>query len=294
MESNVLQAEGGAVFNIEQPRRYQLERPPLTQVLAQIRFPLVAHFQELSGIAGIQDSLFDLFPYMDRQQVLQLTLAVGLASNVPAPPETAGVWRFTGDDGWTFVLEPGSAALVASGADYFGIEDFTRRFSRVLHTLSQTQRIRRCDRLGVRYINIVESPPSQERTWSRWFRPELIGWIGSALLASDTRLQSSVTLSQLTAKPTGPFAGVPADVQALIRHGVIPSGTEIPLVDVSPPRRVEHESYVLDLDLFIQAPQHFAPEAVLEQFTALHTQIDGFFRWALTEEGERYFGVLER
>ncbi len=280
------------MLEVALPRRYRLEQAPLAQALVQVRFPLVAHFQELAGIAAVQDALLDLLPYAERQQIQQLAIALGPAGLVPATPETGIVWKFTADDGWTFTLEPGAAALFVGGNDYHGIDDFTQRFSRVLEALHATGRIRRCDRIGVRYINVVEPPPQDERAWGRWFKRELLGWIGTGILGADTQLQSSITQTQLSIRPLGPFVGAPADIQALIRHGVVPPGTEIPL-DIGTPRRLEHESYVLDLDLFIQAPQHFERAALIEQFAALHAQIDGFFRWSLTDEGAQHFGMVE-
>jgi uncharacterized protein (TIGR04255 family) len=280
------------VFEIDLPKRYRLQRAPLAQVIVQVRFPLVAHFQELAGVSDIQDGLLELFPYMERQEVQQFAFALGPTAAPPPVAESTVLWRFTADDHWTFVIGPGSAALVVDGADYRGIDDFAKRFSRVLDVLHRTERVRRCDRIGLRYINIVELPSGHQRAWSRWFRGELIGWIGSSVIGADTQLQMSLTQTQLSAKPTGSFADFPADVQALIRHGVLPPGTDIPL-DSGIPRHLELESYVIDLDLFIQTPQHFKADQLMGQFTALHTQIDALFRWSLTREGEEHFGLEE-
>ena len=283
--------KGSAVFELAQPRRYRLEGAPLVQALVQVRFPLVAHFHELAGVAGIQDSLLDTFPYMEQRQVQQLAITFGPEGPTPSPPATTVVWRFTGDDQWTLILEPGAASLFV-GNEYQGVEDFASHFAHVLGALYETRRVRRCDRLGVRYLNVVEPPPGDDRAWARWFKPDLTGWISSGILSENTRLHSSLTHSQMAVKPIGPFAGAPADVQALIRHGVVPAGTDIPL-ESGDVRRVEHESYVIDLDFFIQAPQHFDPAVLTKQFEALHAQIDAFFYWSLTEEGKRDLGMVE-
>lgn len=280
------------MFQLPQPRRYRLEDAPLVQVLAQVRFPVVAHFQELTGVASVQDALLDMLPYLEQRQVQQLTIALGPDVMAPAPSATTVVWRFTGDDQWTLVLAPDAASLFV-GDGYRGIDDFAQRFSRVLKALYETKRVLRCDRLGVRFLNVVESPPGDEHAWARWFRPELVGWIGAGLLREHTSLHSSITQSQLATPPVGPFAGAPATVQALIRHGVLPAGTGIPL-ESGEARTVSQESYVLDLDCFIQAPQRFDLETLIVQFGALHTQIDTFFRWSLTEEGLEHFGGVER
>jgi len=190
---------------------------------------------------------------------------------------------------WT----PASATLFVGGDGYGGIEDFAGRFLRVLEALHNTGRVRRCDRLGVRYVNVVESLPGEERSWVHWFRGELLGWAGAGILGTDTHLQFAITQSQLSSRSAGAFAGMPADVQALVRHGVVPVQTEIAL-DVGPPQVLDRESYVLDLDLFVQAPQPFDAGVLIGQFEALHAQIDAFFRWSLTDTGAQHFKVVEQ
>lgn len=279
------------VFELPQPRRYRLQQAPLAQALMQVRFPLVAHFQELAGVAGIQDRLLHRLPYMQQQQVQRMAIAFGPGGIAPSAPEGSVVWRFASDSQWTLLLEPGAASLFV-GDEYRGIEDFADRFSEILIALHRTERVLRCDRLGVRYLNIVESLPGNPRAWTRWFRGDLVGWIGTEALGAETRLHSAINQVQTSTRPVGPFAGAPADVQARIRHGVVPAGTEIAL-ESGESRRIEQECYVIDLDLFIQAPQPFDPEMLIGQFKALHAQIDAFFHWSLTEEGAQQFGVEE-
>lgn len=281
------------MFEIARPQRYRLENPPLAQALVQVRFPVVAHFQELAGVAAIQDTLLDLFPYMEPQRLQQVSLAFGPAGIEPSASEARVTWKFTDDNGWTLTLEPGSATLFVGGDGYRGIENFADRFLHVLEALNKTGRVRRCDRLGVRYVNVVEALPDEERSWARWFRGELLGWVGAEILKADTHLQFSITQSQLSARPLGAFASMPADVQALVRHGVVPVQTDIAL-DGGSPQVLDRESYVLDLDLSVQAPQPFESGTLIKQFEALHAQIDAFFRWSLTETGAQHFKVVEQ
>lgn len=276
------------MFQIEAPPRYRLVHPPLIQAVVQILFPLEARFQELSGIASIQDALQDLLPYVEGGPTQSVAVQVGIGGMVSSTSKV--IWKFTGDEAWEFTLEPGGAALSVAGDDYRGIEDFRQRFSHVLQALAKTGRVRRCNRIGIRYINAVESLPGDEKAWMRWFKKELLGWVGSDILVPDVRTQSSITQTQMLVSPSGPLASAPADIQALIRHGILPAGTEIP-VGTDASRGLKQVSYILDVDMFIQAAQRFDPAALIEQFEALHGQIDAFFRWSLTQEGERHFEV---
>lgn len=173
------------MFNIPRPQHYRLDDPPLAQVLVQVRFPLVAHFQDLSGIAKLQDELFDLFPYLEPQQA-QVAFQIVVGSAVPIATSPTTVWKFTNDDGWTLTVEPGAIALFTRGEGYRGYEDFAAKFSRVLEALTATNRIARCDRLGIRFINIAEPIPGQERAWMRWFKPELLGLASTGIFGEHT------------------------------------------------------------------------------------------------------------
>jgi uncharacterized protein (TIGR04255 family) len=275
------------VFELDAATRYRLARAPLAQALAQVRFPLVAHLQTLPGVAPVQDRLRDLFPYMAQQQVQQFSLQVGPAAPA-APPEmeTLITWEFTDDDGRLLVLAAGSATL-SVGEQYEGIEDFSARFRQVLDALGAVEGLRRCDRLGVRYLSLAEPPPGDADAWARWFRPELTGWVASGIVSTDASVTGSITQTQITSPPSADLAGCPGDVGALVRHGFVGPSTAIPGV---PPIVTTQPAYLLDLDLFVGVPQRFDLDGLVAQFLALHGQIDRFFKWTLTDAGREHFG----
>jgi uncharacterized protein (TIGR04255 family) len=130
----------------------------------------------------------------------------------------------------------------------------------------------------------------EPQAWREWFRPELIGWSGGSLIGGHTSVVTSITQTQLTASPTGDFAGLPYDVQATVRHGYVPPNTMVPGVAHEP---IENPAFLLDIDLFIDGHQPFDGEELARQVTLLHDQIDRFFRWSLTPEGEEHFALEE-
>lgn len=142
----------------------------------------------------------------------------------------------------------------------------------------------------MRYVNIIDIPPEMGSKWTKWLRADLTGWSGSSNLGAGTELLADVNQSQFRAKPVGQYTDAPGDVQSDITYGLIPPWSQIQL---DPPRNLDQKSYVLDMDIFIQAGQEFRPEDLVEQLRMLHTQIDSFFRWSLAEEGAAYFGVEE-
>lgn len=275
-----------SMFRLEAVPRYRLERPPLNQAIVQVRFPLQAGLATIEGIAPIQQELRELFPYLRPEQVQMVSMLVGPGVSAAPESQTSHTWRFEDDSGWSLVVAPDAASL-SIGPQYSGFREFADRFTAVLNALSRSAAVPRANRLGVRYINIAEIPPGDETAWRRWFRAELTGWSGTDLIGDDTRLITSLTQTQLAVPPLGDLAGPPVDIQAIVRNGVIPGNTIVPGAIPAQPQRA---AYLIDLDVFVEAPQPFDPMELSRQVTVFHDQIDRFFSWALADEGAAYFG----
>jgi uncharacterized protein (TIGR04255 family) len=261
----------------------------LAQALGQIRYPLRPRLQTLDGVAPLQERLVELFPYMNQEDVQQVSLLMGPGLQPASNTQMARTWRFTDDVGWALIVAP-DATTLAIGSEYEDFEEFSTRFAAAIAALHETAGLPRCDRLGLRYVDIAEMPAGDDHAWRDWFRPEFIGWTGSPILGGDTRVVTSITQTQLAAPPAGELVGIPLDIQAIIRHGYIPANTMVPGVAPAP---IENPAFLLDVDLFIEGHQPFDGEELARQVTLLHDQIDRFFRWSLTAAGEQYFGLEE-
>ncbi len=271
------------LFDIPRAPSYRLARAPLVQALAQVRYPLVADFQSLAGVASLQGLLRADFPYMEQSKVQELGFALGPAGPSAAASETVN-WKLTNDTGDLLEIGSGSAT-VSSGPSYAGVEAFAQTFGLLVGALSKIG-IPRCDRIGVRYLSIAESIPTEPTALQRWFRPEVLGWSGSSAVKPE-RVASSIMQTQLLTPPLEHFDSCPADVQAMVRHGFVPAGTVVAGI---PQVSVESAAFIMDIDLFCVGHQPMAPTRLLEQFRAFHSEIDGFFFWSLTSEGCEHFG----
>lgn len=266
------------MFSLDAVARYRLGRAPLVKALAQVRFPLLAHLQTLEGVAPIQERLRPTFPYMD--QTHEVALMVG-----PTAASGSSInWVFTNDDGTKLSLAPGAATL-EMGQEYEGVREFAALFRAILDAIGDPERLNRCDRLGIRYINVVDVPPGDPIAWTRWFRPELSGWVGDGVLDGGAALLSSVTQSLVA----GTTASVNYPVQAQIAHGYVPAGSALPDFGMQFP----NAAFLLDLDIFVQTPQPFDIDAISGQFSALHDEVDRFFYWTLTDAGREHFELEE-
>ena len=274
------------LFELPAPPSYRLTNAPLAQALAQVRFPLIANFESLKGIAPLQERLAPTFPYMEQEKVQEFSFAIGPDGGQGGAAETV-TWKLTNDEGETVSIGPGAASLSCDHS-YRGVETFTEHFRLLLDSLADAH-LPRCDRIGVRFLSLAECSTSDDRQWRDWFRPELTGWPGSEVMGT-ANLVSSISQAQITAPPIGDLAGPPSDVQAVVRHGAVPAGAVVPGV---PPVIVETGSYLLDIDAFVVGGQAFNPSSLTDQFALLHDQIDRFFFWSLTEQGLTHFGYQD-
>jgi len=115
------------MFDLAPVDRYRLARPPLVQALGQIRYPLRARLQTLDGVAPLQDRLLDVFPYMNQEQVQQVSLLVGPGMAPASEAQTARTWRFTDDLGWTLIVAA-DAATLSIGPQYGLFRGVSRSF----------------------------------------------------------------------------------------------------------------------------------------------------------------------
>lgn len=274
------------MFNLPEPSRYRLGNPPLVLAVAQATYPIQGRLASLEGITPIQDQIRQTFPYMGQVQIDQLAFVVGPAG-AAAPPQTSRStsWRFTDDSGWTADVGPSSTSL-AVGRSYETVDEMSTRFSLLLRGLHESGGVPRCDRLGVRFIDIVPIAPGEH--WAEWFRPEIVGWIDAPILAPDSVLQMSLNQSTLGAPLHAD--GFDLQLQSVIRHGLLPAGTEIPAIT---PERLDTPGFILDIDVAAIGPQPFDQEALLARSRLLHQNIDSFFRWCLSPQGEAHFELQE-
>ncbi len=135
-------------------------------------------------------------------------------------------------------------ATLSIGPEYGKFEEFEERFRAVVDALGSVIGVKRCDRLGLRYVDVAEVPPTDEHAWRAWFRPELTGWSATPLVRDDTRVETSLTQTQLAAPPSGDLAGPPVDIQAIIRHGFVPANAMLPGVL---PAQTENPAFLLDV-----------------------------------------------
>jgi uncharacterized protein (TIGR04255 family) len=276
------------MFDLGHVGPYRLQRPPLAQALAQVRFPLVAKLQTFEGVSPLQDALMNEYPYMDK--IVETGMAISIGQPAAAlQTETTNSWHFRDDEDRLIVLNANSLTLSVS-KQYEGFNEFKDRFSRVLDIVKRTFSIRRCVQIGIRYVNLIDDTGTKEGQWKRIFESDLVGWPASEIVHGNTRLQGSVSQIQLVSPPTNALADFPADVQAVIRHGIAPAHSVVPGI---PPIQLPDRAFFLDIDMFVAASQEFDASEIIKQLRTMHSQTAKFFHWSLTDEGKKHFALKE-
>src|SRR3954454_6584238 len=205
---------GGGMLDVPEPPRYRMNAAPLVQALVQVNYPIIPRLQTPEGAAEVQAALGTRFPYLSQSVVQQVALMAGPVG--PAVPQATQslVHELTSDDGWSLTLAMSSATL-SVGPQYAGIDDFAVRFAEGCSALATAGGVSRCDRLGVRYLDLVDVHGAED--WDTWFRPEVVG-IASPRLTGQT-LVSSLTETRLRGVLEGQAEALPTAADGILRYG---------------------------------------------------------------------------
>jgi uncharacterized protein (TIGR04255 family) len=278
-----------AVFELPPVGEYKFANTPLAQALVQVRFPIQAKLGTLEGLSAVQERIADRYPYLGGSQSPPIELQIG-PEGAQAAVGPGGGYMFNSDDGHSVILHTDSVSLTV-GPEYVSFDDFKERFDVILRALDECVTIPRCDRIATRYLTVAPTPVGDEGAWKTWFKAELLGWVAGHELSPAVVIGSAINQVGMSAPPTAALSAFPSDVQAVIRHGLVPGGTAVPGI---PPISLPERSYLLDLDVFSAGAQGWDIDGLIEQVVVLHDQIERFFRWSLTPEGEKHFGLEEQ
>jgi len=246
-----------------------LPRSPLSFVVAQVRFPLVASINDQAFIGPFQERIRST--YGDLRLETETQMLVG-PSGVQAQ-QPGSVWRFTDDaHGWEVALAPEFLALATHS--YTDRADFVGRLRDLVEALTAWLKPRRIRRLGVRYIDRLGEEYLD--VIDRLIRPEVLGPLG-VHSARDVDLQRSLTDCHYQ------FAD---DTALRARWGLLPRrATFDPAIDP-----LDTRSWVLDLDAW-HGERPFDPAAIQEQVQIFSDRIYRYFRWTITDEFLTTFGA---
>jgi len=98
---------------------------------------------------------------MNQEQVQHVSRLVGPGMAPAGEAQKARTWRFTDDVGWTLIVAA-DAATLSIGPQYGDFEEFRGRFATIVGALHKAAGLPRCDRVGLRYVDIAQMPPGND------------------------------------------------------------------------------------------------------------------------------------
>jgi uncharacterized protein (TIGR04255 family) len=256
-EASMVETEG-ALFP-ETPR-FLYGRAPLTQVVAQLRFPPILRIQS-GPPADFQERVRGIFPLLERgmalpvgQQIPAEILQFLAAGNADA------TYRFlTEDRKTTLTLSPDSISL--STTAYHRWEQFKKLFDPPFAALAEIYKPSFFSRVGLRYINAISrrSLGLENVPWSQLLRQEILGEM------SLPQIEKNIDSAQrvLRMKAPGGNGGI------LMQHGTSKREGQL------------EQNYTIDLDLYADAKTEVGDaQQLLDRF---HIRAFRAFKWCIAD-----------
>ena len=240
-------------FKIKDLQEIPLPNAPLVRVIAQVRFSSIVSIQNSKFIASFQESLRSEYPIVQSDKNLMINILD------PKDQREEVVWRLLDESkNWRIILA--SEFLAFETLKYESRDDFFSRYKKVVHSLAEHIKPSSINRIGVRYIDQITG--SELEKISDLVRNEILGIHNSSL--------NEYILSSLRQT----LFRIDEDKRLSARWGKLEKQQTY---DPNSVARTDKDSWILDLDAFINKEQKFNGEKIVEQSKNLSSYYLQFF-----------------
>jgi len=246
-----------------------LNNPPLTHVLASIRF---APWTMLAKrVDEIHDELREFLPLI---QMLRIRRSVP-SGHATEDFQESNAWMLMPIDR-TFVVQLATNQLVVFCKGYSRYTDFEAKTSKVLEVLEKYMKFMHVENMGIRYIDLVKT--EQGEALDDYVNPEFLAPKISGFEREDAAVISIYT-----------YDGAKIRIRCItdISAPVVPDEL-IPLeamsrIDITKPltiARIQKGQALFDIDSFLVKPnpEKMQKENVLDELNKLHRNANKIFR----------------
>ena len=255
-----------------EPETIPLRDPPLSHVVAQVRFSPVLRVAQDAFVADFQQAIADLHPIVAAQEQFAMVLPSGPEAPVQATPTR--VWTFSSQDGRSATTLTSTFVAVET-KDYQTNESFFQILRTVLEAVTTHVRPRTVQRVGIRYVQRLTEPGDLNRL-TDFTSPAVLGVVAGELQreGGPSLLLTHAIYTQEAHK-------------LMARWGLLPPGVSVdPLVEPVPT-----PSWLLDIDSYDEISSEFNVEELLERLFAYSRRQYQFFRWAVRPDFLLRFGA---
>jgi uncharacterized protein (TIGR04255 family) len=256
-------------FGRERLPRIQFARNPLKVVISQMRFPAELALAEPAAQTRIQGGLRERYPLAQPLDQMNIQFSIGPQAMPPVSQSRSGGVRFTSEAGeWAVTV--GTDALSLQATAYHDWDDFKHRFEEVLDVVLAEARVRRVDRLGLRFIDELSHPEARTLAdWARFLDPALLGSAATdRFSAIATRTTEQVVLEE-------------GDDGAVITHAYFQN----------PPESDPPSALVVDTDGFSARPFDLDRAEIRVRLERYHDAAWSLFRETVREPMIEWLGV---
>lgn len=255
------------------PPEVPLVISPLERVVMQVQFSTVLKIEDRDGITALQEEVRGAYPLFEHSTSHQLQFD----PNSPATalrPTVNNIWQFT-DATKSFRIALGSESVSMEAMRYASRSDFLARWSDVLEKIERLFSPGLCTRSGARYVNRLSGKALERLT-------ELVtpNFIGVAQPELRTHVVQALSQAVLTVE----------EGALLLRWGVLAPGTTI---DPGLLPAINVPSWILDIDVHSAVQRSFSAEELSSDFARLSERAYALFRYSMTDDALRFFGVSD-
>lgn len=175
-------------------RRVHYERPQLTEVICQLRFPSILAIGAHEP-ADFQDAIRSMFPrYTAKQEQMppQLINPGTPNAKLDPPVSVTNYYFISADNRWKLNLSRNFISL--STVAYPGWEEFTRQFDLPLAEFIRIYQPAFFERIGLRYLNIFSrrALDLQDEPWRALISPAYLGPLSQEDVDEQKALKCSI------------------------------------------------------------------------------------------------------
>lgn len=248
-------------FTDDSETSVKLDNNKLALVLCQVRWPNLATFQ-VDLIQKVRDfgALLEGLPLFSEQEEVSLDFSPEgvMQSSMP-------VYHWSSVDRASSVsLAPTFVSL--SSTQYENFDTFSAQLQSVLLALEHVFDVPLIERVGVRYVNVIDDHEHVDHLDSM-VRPEILGFQGLPLNIGEVNLKQSLNQAIFEV----------GEGLLQTRTGIIPAGEALdPALG-----QFEVKSWVFDIDSYVEREQLFTPEETLLQAGKLADAAYDFFKFVI-------------
>lgn len=257
-------------FTRDSEASVKLEKNRLALVLCQVRWPALAAFQtEFEVNARKFGSLLEGFPLVAEQDEISIDVSRDGVRQTRTP-----IFQWSSvDRAWSVALAPNFVTL--SSTQYTLYPEFAAKLQSVLTSLKQIFELPLIERIGARYVNVIDDP-QELASLESLIKPELLGYQSLPLPSEEVKLNHNLNQALFQV----------GNNLLQSRAGLVPAGDTLDPA-LGP---FKCRSWVLDIDSFAEREQLFDPAATLEEAGTLADAAYDFFKFSIKDGFVDKFG----